>query len=78
MRQRSPAEIKMEIIALTFDTLGKIMVSFTAIMVHHRVFKEKRIDEKVLVEMHHERNIGILGVGLILTAFFIKLYLHYY
>jgi len=54
------------------------MVSFTAIMVHHRVFKEKRIDEKVLVEMHHERNIGILGVGLILTAFFIKLYLHYY
>lgn len=66
----------MELVALTLDTLGKIMISFTAIMVHHRVLIEKSVDAQVLVEMKREQYIGIGGVILILAAYFIKLSFH--
>ncbi len=54
-------------------TLGEIMIGFTAIMVHHRVWKEHKIDEKVFLEMRRERKIGIIGLALIIIGFGMEL-----
>ncbi len=61
------------IIGFTLHTLGEIMVGFTAIMVHHRVWKEHKIDKRVFAEMNKERKIGIIGLILIVAGFAIEL-----
>jgi len=61
------------IIGFTLHTLGEIMVGFTAIMVHHRVWKEHKIDSRVFNEMNKERKIGIVGLSLIIIGFAIEL-----
>jgi len=63
----------MEAFGFTLETLGKLLVAFVAIMVHHRVLKEHRIDIKVLRSMKRERGIGILGVVLILIGYAVQL-----
>ncbi len=63
----------MEIIGFTFDVLGKIMIAFTAIMVHHRFTKEHKIDEKVFSEMKREKIIGILGIVFIILGYLLQL-----
>ena len=49
------------------------MVGFTAIMVHHRFWKEHKVDARVFDEMRRERGIGIIGIVLILIGFFIQM-----
>ena len=63
----------LELVGFTLDIAGKIMVAFTAIMVHHRFWKEHKVDDKVFLEMKRERNIGIWGIVLILLGFFLQL-----
>ncbi|HEA84523.1 MAG TPA: hypothetical protein ENI04_00890 [Candidatus Wildermuthbacteria bacterium] len=63
----------MEIIGFTFDVLGKIMIAFTAIMVHYRFAKEHKIDEKVFSEMKREKIIGILGIVFIIIGYLLQL-----
>lgn len=60
-------------IGFTLHTLGEVMVGFTAIMVHHRVWKEHKIDDRVFVEMNKERKIGIIGLICIIVGFAIEL-----
>jgi hypothetical protein len=38
----------MEFFGFTMDVIGKIMIAYTAIMVHHRFRKEHKIDEECL------------------------------
>jgi len=61
----------MEILAETLDIVGKIMVSYTALMVHHRVRKEHKIDEKVFKDMKSEQIIGLLGILFMIAAYII-------
>lgn len=63
----------MELIGFTLDVVGKIMVAFTAIMVHHRFRKEHKVDEKVFRSMRREQVIAIVGILLIITGFFLQL-----
>ena len=69
----------MEVVALSalvgfvFDMAGKIMIAFTAVMVHHRFWKEHKVDERVFSAMKRERLIGIWGIVLILIGFFLQL-----
>ena len=63
----------MELIGFTLDVIGKIMVAFTAIMVHHRFRKEHKIDERVFKSMRREQFIGIIGIALIVFGFFLQL-----
>lgn len=65
------------VITITLDTLGKVMVAFTALRVHHRVLKEHKIDKIVFFEMRHEQVIGILGVLFIIIAYGMKMFEHY-
>lgn len=62
----------VEFIAVTLETLGSIFVAFTALSVHHRFLKEKRVDEKVLKTMKVEQGIGILGVVMIIVGYFLQ------
>jgi len=62
----------MELLGLTIDTIGKLLVSYTAVRVHYRFWKEHRIDEKLFVVMHKEQAIGILGMALIIIGYAIQ------
>jgi len=48
------------------------MVGFTAIMVHHRVWKEHKIDTRVFAEMKRERRVGITGLILIVLGYILQ------
>lgn len=61
------------LIGFTLHTLGEIMVGFTVIMVHYRVWKEHKIDNRVFNEMNKERKIGIVGLILIVVGYVIEL-----
>lgn len=60
-------------LAYTCDLIGKLMVSFTAIMVHHRFLKEHKIDEVVLREMRREQLIGLVGVAFLISGYIFHL-----
>ena len=65
--------INLEFWAFTFDVIGKIMVAYTALLVHMRVRKEHKIDKKVFSEMKREHKIGILGIILIIIGYLLHL-----
>ena len=62
-----------ELIGFTLDVVGKILVAYTAIMVHYRFWKEHKIDEAVFTTMRRERSIGILGVVLIIVGYLLQI-----
>lgn len=62
-----------EFIGFTLDVIGKVMVAYTAIMVHYRFWKERKIDEAVFMAMKRERIIGVLGVLLIIVGYFLQI-----
>jgi len=61
------------LIGFTLHTLGEVMVGFTAIMVHHRVWKEHKIDSRVFAEMKIERKAGIIGLVFIILGFVLQI-----
>lgn len=63
----------MELLGFILDVIGKIMVAFTAIMVHSRFQKEHKVDEFVFKEMRREKIIGVAGIFLIIIGFFLQL-----
>lgn len=65
--------MNLELIGYIFDVTGKIMIAFTAIMVHHRFRKEHKVDELVFKSMKREQLIGIIGIVFILIGFFLQL-----
>lgn len=56
-------------IGRTFDVVGKILIAYTAIMVHHRFRKEHKIDDPVFNEMKKEQILGIAGIVLIVLGY---------
>jgi hypothetical protein len=58
----------MELAGFILDAAGKIMVSYTVIRVHFRVWKEHQIDEKVFTAMKREQLVGIIGIALIIIG----------
>lgn len=65
--------MSVEFIGFTLDVIGKIMVAYTAIMVHYRFWKEHKIDERVFVAMKRERNIAVLGIALIVIGYILQI-----
>ncbi len=63
----------MELLGHTLDVVGKIMIAYTAIRVHLRVWKEHKIDEAVFLEMKREKTIGVVGIALIILGYFLEL-----
>lgn len=63
----------MEILGLTLELVGTILIAFMALKVHHHVLKEHKIDEDVFKEMRYEQVLGVLGIGLLIIGFLIQL-----
>ncbi|HBB56796.1 TPA: hypothetical protein DEW47_03065 [Patescibacteria group bacterium] len=63
----------MEFWGFTIGLIGKIMVAFTAIAVHHRFLKEHKVDEGVFKTMKREQFVGILGVILMIIGYFLEI-----
>ena len=65
--------MNIEFIGFTLDVLGKILVAFTAIMVHHRFRKEHKVDERIFKAMRREQVLGIIGIGSIMLGFILQI-----
>lgn len=63
----------MENLALTLDIIGKIMVAYTALAVHTRVRKERKIDDTVFKAMKRESTIGIAGIIFMIAGYIIHI-----
>jgi len=64
----------MDIFASTLDIIGKVMIAYTALAVHRRVSQEHKIDKTVFRIMRREQLIGILGIILMVSAYFLHIY----
>ncbi len=52
--------------------IGKILVAITAVMVHHRVLHEHKIDREVFATMQREQKWGILGIIFLVVGFILE------
>tara|TARA_Y100000310_G_scaffold344267_2_gene456109 strand:- start:5492 stop:5701 length:210 start_codon:yes stop_codon:yes gene_type:complete len=64
--------MSIEFLGFTLDVMGKIMVAYTAIAVHHRFRKEHKIDERVFLAMRREQILGIAGIALIILGYLLQ------
>jgi len=67
----------MELIGFTLETLGKIMIAYTAVIVHYRVWKEHQVDERVFSVMKKEQRKGSSALCFWCLAIFSKFRLKY-
>ena len=65
----------MNILAITLDTIGTLMIAFAALRVHHRVLNEHKIDKNVFSSMKRERIIGLSGVICIVVGYILQVVL---
>lgn len=63
----------LEFIGYTLGTIGKLLIAYTAIMVHHRVRKEHKIDDKVFRMMRMEHVLGLLGISFIVIGYLLEI-----
>ena len=64
--------LTLSFIGFTLDLIGKVLVAYTALRVHHRVWQEHKIDKVVFRAMRRERSLGMMGIGLILLGYFLQ------
>ena len=60
------------------DLVGTVFIAYAALRVHHRVLTDQKIDRYVFTEMRREQIIGMLGVGLVILAFLLKIAFFYF
>ena len=65
----------LEILAVTLDFLGKILIAVTALLVHRRIKKRHKIDKKVLKEMKLEQSVGFIAIIFLVAAYILHLYI---
>jgi len=61
-----------ELIGFTLETIGKLLIAYTAIIVHHRFRQEHCVDEALFSTMKKEQSLGILGIVLIVVGYTIQ------
>ena len=63
-------------IADTMDVIGKVLVSYAVIKVHHRMLKEHQMDDAVYNEIKAEQTLGFVSIGLMVGAYVLKMLAH--
>lgn len=63
-------------IGLTLDTIGKILLGITVLMVHRNILREHKVDVDVLRGMKKEQTLGTLGILLIVAGYILQLLYH--
>jgi len=64
----------MDIFISTLDIVGKVMIAYTALVVHRHVSQEHKIDKAVFRIMKQEQLIGILGIIFMISAYLLHIY----
>ena len=65
----------MELISLSFETAGTLMIAWAALSVHHRVLNEHKITSKVFRIMRLEQRLGILGMVFVAAGYALHVFL---
>lgn len=60
--------------SITIDYVAKLLIGITALLVHHKVEKEGKIDTRVIKEMKLEQLLGSLAIILIIASYVLYLY----
>ncbi|MCP6720300.1 MAG: hypothetical protein KJI72_03230 [Patescibacteria group bacterium] len=63
----------IEFIATTSDFIGKLLIAYTALRVHHRFLSEHKVDRLVFRAMKREQRLGILGIIFIVAGYLLKI-----
>jgi len=63
-------------LAATLDIIGKIMVSYTVLIVHRRMMTEHKFDVIVENEIKHEQVVGVLGIVLMVAGYVVKMLMY--
>lgn len=61
-------------IGLTIDTLGKVLIGITVLMVHWHILKDHKIDDDVLRIMKREQILGASGILFIIVGYILQLF----
>ena len=64
--------MNMELIVETLDIIGKVIIAYTALAVHHRFRKEHKVDEEVFHAMRKEHILGLSGIFLIVLSYVLR------
>ncbi len=63
----------IETLAFTFDFVGKVLIAVTALLVHRKVVRERKIDRKVLRYIHKEEIYGFLGIIFLIIGYILHI-----
>lgn len=66
--------MELEVIGLSLDIIGTVLIAYPAIAVHSRFWKEHKVDEKVFKEMRKEQILGMIGIVTVMIGFTLQLY----
>ena len=65
----------VELLVLSLNAIGSILVGFAAIRVHHRFLHEHKVDQKVFATMKAEQRLGVLGIVFIAIGYLIQVFI---
>lgn len=63
----------MELLSLSLETAGTLMIAWAALRVHHRVLNEHKITGKVFRIMRLEQKLGVLGMMFVVAGYLLHL-----
>lgn len=65
--------IILNVIGFSLDIMGKVIIAYTAIAVHHRFRHEHKVDDAVFKIMKKEHTYALLGIALMIIGYLLQL-----
>ncbi|OGF32245.1 hypothetical protein A2533_05035 [Candidatus Falkowbacteria bacterium RIFOXYD2_FULL_35_9] len=62
----------MNILGMTLQTIGEVIIALMVMLVHHRMKVEKKIDIQVSRIMKSEQIIGLIAIAFMLAGFILQ------
>jgi len=66
--------LNYNLLGLTLDTIGSVLIGYAALKVHHRFLNEHRVDKRVFQTMRIEQQLGVLGIVLVVIGYFLQFF----
>ena len=57
----------------TVKVIGEILLAVSVYSVHNRVAKEKRIDQRIVKQIHKEKYLALIALALIIFGYLLEL-----
>jgi hypothetical protein len=64
--------MNLDLIGLTLSTAGEVTIGVIVIIVHHRILKDRRIDEPVLRDIRVEQAVGAAAIALMVAGYVLQ------